>query len=221
MDRYFGKYSESVRAPVDDQTAAYMVEARRQFEDLRQVSAQLAGLMVLAAAGSDCAGPHHPMLTSARRLHEEASDAVERARVPERARRHHGYLLAAAKSLGSALAAAQTGLAIDPVLIPLRAAYRELQRASNELPGFPMVAFEQGCCGAEASRDRSVEDACAGLRPVDRMKSGPQAESLPHKGGPSSSALVARRAMGHSLTVAALNELRSERRPLGSGPAKL
>jgi len=34
------------------------------------------------------------------------------------------------------------------------------------------------------------------------MKSGPQAESLPHKGGPSSSPLVARRAMGHSLTAA-------------------
>ncbi len=49
---------------------------------------------------------------------------------------------------------------------------------------------------AAQNAGRSVEDACAGLRPVDRMKSGPQAESLPHKGGPSSSALVARRAMG-------------------------
>jgi hypothetical protein len=149
MDRYFGKHSEPVRAPVDDETAAYIVEARRQFEDLRQVSAQLAGLMVLAAAGSECAGPHHPMLTSARRLHEEASEAVERAHVPERARRHYRYLLAAAKSLGSALAAAQSGLAIDPVLIPLRAAYGQLQHASNELPGFPMIAFEQGCCGSK------------------------------------------------------------------------
>ncbi|HEY7388450.1 MAG TPA: hypothetical protein VH640_08070 [Bryobacteraceae bacterium] len=147
MDRYFGKHSEPLRAPVDDETAAYIVEARRQFEDLRQVSAQLAGLMVLAAAGSGCAGPHHPMLTSARRLHGEASDGVERARVPERARRHHWYLLAAAKALEDALEAAQSGLAIDPVLIPLRAAYGELQRASNELPGFPMIAFEQGCCG--------------------------------------------------------------------------
>jgi hypothetical protein len=152
MDRYFGKHSEPVRDPVDDETAAYIVEARRQFEDLRQVSAQLAGLMVLAAAGSECAGPHHPLLTSARRLHEEASEAVERARVPERAGRHHWYLQAAARALQDALAAAQSGLAIDPVLIPLRAAYGQLQRASNELPGFAMIAFEQGCCGARHFR---------------------------------------------------------------------
>lgn len=154
MDRYFRKHTEPVRASVDDETAAYIVEARRQFEDLRQVSAQLAGLMVLAAAGSECAGPHHPMLTSARRLHEEAREALERARVPEPAGRHHDYLLAAAKALEGALAAAQSGLAIDPVLIPLRAAYGELQRASNELPGFPMVAFEHGCCAVKAFQSK-------------------------------------------------------------------
>jgi hypothetical protein len=149
MDRYFRKHSEPVRAAVDDETAAYILEARRHFEDLRQVSAQLAGLMVLTAAGSQCTGPHHPMLDSAARLHEEASEAVRRARVPQRARRHHLLLLDAAESLAGALAAAQSGLAIDPVLVPLRAAYGQLQQASNELPGFPMVTFEQGCCGSK------------------------------------------------------------------------
>jgi len=32
------------------------------------------------------------------------------------------------------------------VLIPLRDGYSQLQRASRILPGFRMVAFEQGCC---------------------------------------------------------------------------
>jgi hypothetical protein len=149
MDRYLRKHSESLCDAVDDETAAYIVEARRQFEDLRQVSAQLAGLMVLAAAGSQCAGPHHPMLVSALRMHEEASEAMQHARVPARAIRHHLLLLAAAESLAGALVAAQRGIAVDPVLIPLRAAYSQLQQASNELPGFPMVAFEQGCCGGK------------------------------------------------------------------------
>jgi hypothetical protein len=148
MDRYLGQHSEPVRDAVDDETAAYIIEARRHFEDLRQISAQLAGLMVLAAAGSQCAGPHHPILSFATRLHEEASEAVQRACVPKRARRHHLFLLAATESLAEALAAAQRGLAVDPVLVSLRAAYGKLQQAANELPGFPMVAFEQGCCGS-------------------------------------------------------------------------
>jgi hypothetical protein len=148
MDRYLREYSEPVCDAVDDETAAYIIEARRHFEDLRQVSAQLAGIMVLAAAGSQCAGPHHPMLNSAARLHEETSEAVQRACVPKRARRHHLVLIAAAESLAEALAAAQRGLAVDPVLVSLRAAYGKLQQASNELPGFPMVAFQQGCCGS-------------------------------------------------------------------------
>ena len=37
---------------VDDATAEYIVENQKCFEDLKQVAAQLAGLLVLAAAGS-------------------------------------------------------------------------------------------------------------------------------------------------------------------------
>jgi len=38
-------------APPDDLTVAYIVESQPLFEDLRQVAAQLAGLLVLAATG--------------------------------------------------------------------------------------------------------------------------------------------------------------------------
>ncbi|MBV9507725.1 MAG: hypothetical protein JO323_22240 [Acidobacteriia bacterium] len=151
MDRYLGQQSESVchavdQRLVDDATARYMAESRRHFDDLRQVSAQLAGLLVLAAAGSRSAGPHHPIVESAAQLYGEALDGIRQMRLTRRSRKHHQHLIEAAEALGQALAAARSGLAIDPVLVPLRAAYAQLELASRELPGFQMVAFDQACC---------------------------------------------------------------------------
>jgi hypothetical protein len=40
---------------------------------------------------------------------------------------------------------------LDPILTPLRAGYTHLQHAANALPGFEMVAFDQGCCGGVRS----------------------------------------------------------------------
>jgi len=114
------------------------------------VAAQLAGLLVLNAAGSKSAGPYHPMLEAAEQLYRETVENIQHARATDRARQHHQHLLQAAALLEAALAAAHRCLEIDPVLIPLRAAYAQLQSASNELPGFEMVAFEQGCCGRKA-----------------------------------------------------------------------
>ena len=37
---------------VDDETVTYILATRKHFEDLRQVAAQLAGLLVLAAVGA-------------------------------------------------------------------------------------------------------------------------------------------------------------------------
>jgi len=139
---------------MDDATAAYVIEARRHFEDLRQVASQLAGLLVLAASGAKSALPDHPMLESAEQLYSSALDGVRATRPTVRASLHHGYLLSAASDLRSALAAARVhllpsalGVEIDPVLVPLRAAYAHLQKAAGALPGFEMVAFAQGCCG--------------------------------------------------------------------------
>jgi len=135
---------------VDDDTTAYILENRKHFEDLRQVASQLAGLLVLNAAGSKSAGPHHPMLEAADQLYQETIENIQRAKVTLRARQHHYYLLQAAAALRTALSAANRGMDVDPVLTPLRAAYDHLQHASNELPGFDMVAFDQGCCGRKS-----------------------------------------------------------------------
>ncbi len=132
---------------VDDATAAYIVENQRCFEDLKQVASQLAGLLVLAAAGSKEALPDHPTLGAARELFREASDALQRARPTERALQHHAHLTRAGASLGLALKEAGADLNVDRTLIPLRAGYAELERAADALPGFEKVAYARACCG--------------------------------------------------------------------------
>ena len=133
---------------LDDATVGYVLETRRSFEDLRQVAAQLAGLLVLEASGAKSELPQHPMLAAAEELYGGAADHVLRARVTARSRRHHNHLVEAAAQIRSALNAAHQSMAIDPILLPLRAAYAELAGAASELPRLEMVAFGHGCCGS-------------------------------------------------------------------------
>jgi hypothetical protein len=132
---------------LDDATAVYVVENQRCFEDLKQVAAQLAGVLVLAAAGSKEAAPDHPALLSARSLFDEAQHAVQRAQPTERARRHHAHLLRASRAIGAALQHTAVRLDVDRTLTPLRAGYSELEAAADSLPGFEKVSYERACCG--------------------------------------------------------------------------
>ncbi|MEO8260444.1 MAG: hypothetical protein ABI868_24075 [Acidobacteriota bacterium] len=143
---------------IDEKTVEYVLENRKHFEDLRQVTAQLAGLLVLAATGSRSASPDHPLLESANGLFQEAVDGLRSARVPIRARPHHDAIMQAVTAVRHALDAAQRslgrqgpGIDVDPILIPLQMGYAHLQRAAQALPGFEMIAFDQGCCGAQRS----------------------------------------------------------------------
>jgi hypothetical protein len=129
---------------VDDATAAYIVENQKCFEDLKQVASQLAGLLVLAAAGSKEAVLDHPALLAARQLFREA---VPSARPTERALPHHTHLLRAAAAIGIALREADRSLNVDRILAPLRAGYSELELAADSLPGFEKISYEHACCG--------------------------------------------------------------------------
>jgi len=137
---------------LDDRTVAYVVESQPLFEDLRQVAAQVAGLLVLAATGSREASPEHPMLAAADGLFAQTVDGLARIKAGDQVRPHLDSLRQAAVSLRTALTAARALLAapragdFDVVLVPLRAGYRHLEQATRALPGFRMVAFEQGCC---------------------------------------------------------------------------
>ena len=137
--------------PVDDRTAQYILETRKCFEDLRQVAAQIAGVLVLAAAEGNSATPDHPMLKAAAELHREAFDDLRSIRPTERARPHHQHLMQAAETLGIALCASKK-MEVDPILVPVRAAYAHLQRASETLPGFEIVSFQQGCCAVHLAQ---------------------------------------------------------------------
>jgi hypothetical protein len=139
--------AEALSHLVDDATVVYILENRRYFEDLRQVASQLAGLLVLAAAGSKESTPDHPMLTAAAQLHRDAADGLRHSRPTPRARRHHEHVLDAASHLADALAAANRIKDVDPILVPLRAGYAALREAANALPGFELISFERACCG--------------------------------------------------------------------------
>jgi hypothetical protein len=143
--------------PLDDHTTRYVIETRPLFEDLRQVAAQLAGLLVLAASGAPTAAPDHPMLLSAERIYDAATDGVRRTRCSPRARRHHRHLLDAVEAIGRAIQAMRGTAAwtadsqTDRVMPALRAGYDSLQRAARSLPGFELVDFDRGCCAVHAA----------------------------------------------------------------------
>jgi hypothetical protein len=155
----------SSRENIDDETVAYILLAQKYFEDLRQVAAQLAGLLVLAAAGGKSATPDHPMLEAAERLHASAAESIRGLRATSRASAHRDYLSRAAAKLECALSSAQThlwhagrGAEIEPILNPLQATYAQLRLAAGALPGFEMISFEQACCGPQIHATRTPID---------------------------------------------------------------
>lgn len=143
---------ESLPAPLTDATVSYILAVRPAFDDLRQAAGQLAGVLVLAASGGRSA-LGHPMLALAESIWAEAVDVIRSQEAPAAGQRHHFYLRRAASAIGRALRAARhlpsrAPTDVDTVLQPLRAGFRALQRAAGELPGFEVVAFEQGCCAS-------------------------------------------------------------------------
>src|SRR5580698_10190870 len=104
---------------IDDATTGYILETRKCFEDLRQVTAQIAGVLVLAGAGGKSAAPDHPMLEAAAELHREAFDRLRGICPTERAREHHLCLTRAAQALSNGLAIARSGgqsIEVAPIL---------------------------------------------------------------------------------------------------------
>jgi hypothetical protein len=139
----------------DDATRAYVEAAGACFEDLRAVTAQLAGLLLLSASGARSAGPHHPMLAVAEDLLESARDATLRlAPRSVRTRHHHEHLLATAARLAETLARIRAApLGRESVTEPTRllnAAWEELGAASRALPGFDLIDLTGACCALHA-----------------------------------------------------------------------
>jgi hypothetical protein len=141
-------------AALDDATVRYVLETRPHFEELRHAIGQVAGMLVLAAAGARTVTQDHPLFATACRTLERVRDGIRGARPTAQAAHHHRHLLAAAGSLGLALQRAEEDLhlhgvareRVDPVLEPLRLAYRHLAWAAEALPGYELVSFDHACC---------------------------------------------------------------------------
>jgi hypothetical protein len=152
-DRFAGELADTL----DDRTIRYVLETRPHFEDLRQAVGQVAGMLVLVAAGAKTVTRDHPLLATACATLEQVGDGIRAARPSARATHHHRHLVAAVGALGLALerASADRNLQsvdrerIDPVLEPLRIAYRNLAWAAQALPGFELLSFSQACCAPQ------------------------------------------------------------------------
>ena len=61
-DRFAGEFADRL----DERTIRYVLETRPHFEELRQAIGQVAGMLVLAAAGAKTVTQDHPLFTTAR-----------------------------------------------------------------------------------------------------------------------------------------------------------
>ena len=156
--------ADVLAAGLDDATVGYVLRARMPFDLLRQAAGQLAGLLVLAAAGGSSAQAH-PMLGLAEGCVSEALDGLRGVMPPDAAVHHHHHLRGAAVAIGAALANARERLhrrddaSMDAILVPLRAGFLHLQWAADALPGFEIVAFGQGCCATHPAVRRPAGKA--------------------------------------------------------------
>ncbi len=155
-DRFTGQLGDTL----DDRTIRYVLETRPHFEDLRHAVGQVAGMLVLAAAGSKTVTQDHPLFATARATLERVSEGIGAAHPSARAVHHHRHLIAAVGGLGLALKRAQEDLhlhgidraRVDPVLDPLKTAYRNLGWAAQALPGFELLSYDQACCAPQPQK---------------------------------------------------------------------
>ncbi len=153
---------------LDDRSTAYVLSVQDTFEDLRQVAGQIAGLLVLAAAGDRAITPDHTMMTLAQRRYDSSVGTIFGATAPPRCLHHHRHLTAAAMCIGRALehARSTTGpagmLDVDGTLRVLRRGWDELRWSAMTVPGFEIVALDQACC-AHHRRPTTMEHTISAI----------------------------------------------------------
>jgi hypothetical protein len=146
--------SDILTAKVDDGSLRYLLAVHPAFESFRAAASQLAGLLVLVAAGAKGGAPDAALLKASSLSYAEALDTLRGLLATERVRHLHHHLREAAAGVGAALAAAERQVEAAPrafevaaVLAPLSAAYQHLQFASRLAPGFRLVETRDSCCG--------------------------------------------------------------------------
>jgi len=149
---------------IEDEVAAYGLEARQVYSALKRLIGQAAGLMILMEASNRREVLDLASLTSAEELFQEARQRLGRLHTPSRLERHFNHLSAAGRLVGASLAALRQQR--DAIARPdmtaaidnLSAAYRHLQTASEDRFGMTMVDFRHSCCncGAEYRQKQAL-----------------------------------------------------------------
>ena len=87
----------------DDKAGRYLLDAKRPFEDLRQVVSLLAAILLAAQVGIARKGLRHPLLDQARDLFRECNDRIDSLSPGPRTEHHHRHLTRALKAASAAL----------------------------------------------------------------------------------------------------------------------
>jgi hypothetical protein len=137
----------------DDRTIRLLLDVHPAFEGLRTVAGQLAGLLILAAAGASGGRVDGSLLEAARLTFKETKEQVRNV-AAEGPIRHVGHhLRQAAQGIEATLAnverGSRAGLSFDGshALVLLRRAYDHLESVSKLTPGFRLVDTSNSCCG--------------------------------------------------------------------------
>jgi hypothetical protein len=137
----------------DDRTIRLLLDVHPAFEGLRTVAGQIAGLLILAAAGASGGRVDGSLLEAARLTFKETKERVRNV-TAEGPIRHVGHhLRQAAQGIEATLAnverGSRAGLSFDGshALVLLRRAYDHLESVSKLTPGFRLVDTSNSCCG--------------------------------------------------------------------------
>jgi hypothetical protein len=136
----------------DDRTIRLLLDVHPAFESLRTVAGQLAGLLILAAAGASGGRLDGPLLDAARLTYKETRERIRNVAVEDSIRHVGHHLRQAAEGIEATFAnverESRAGLFDGTqALALLKAAYRHLESVSKLTPGFRLVDTSNSCCG--------------------------------------------------------------------------
>lgn len=137
----------------DDRTIRLLLDVHPAFEGLRTVAGQLAGLLILAAAGASGGRLDGALLDAARLTYKDTRDQVLNLAVEDSIRHVSHHLRQAAEGIEATFInverESRAGLSFDgtQALALLKGAYRHLESVSKLTPGFRLVDTSNSCCG--------------------------------------------------------------------------
>jgi hypothetical protein len=128
----------------DDKTIRLLLDVHPAFEGLRTVAGQLAGLLILAAAGASRGRPDGPLLDAARLTYKETQERIRCLAGEDSIRHLRHHLRRAAEGIEATFTHVERE---TRALALLKGAYGHLESVSKLTPGFRLVDTSNSCCG--------------------------------------------------------------------------